>query len=133
MPGFSLFLDIVYKRTECYTKEAWVAKLLGTHLSIQVHEKGKFSRWDNSSLAVEGLNKDIKKSHNFHIFGLWLPEFSSLAVKGLNTQYYFLYFFQQVDAYINVKYILGLWTVSLIKIFTLNTLLIRWNRYWTWY
>ena len=37
-------------------KEAWVAKLLGTHLSIKVHKKVKFSRRDNSSLAVKGLN-----------------------------------------------------------------------------
>ena len=34
-------------------KEAWVEKLLGTRLSIQV----KFSLRDNSSLAVKGLNK----------------------------------------------------------------------------
>ena len=36
-------------------KEAWVVKLLGTHLSIQVHEKVKFLRRDISSLAVKGL------------------------------------------------------------------------------
>ena len=36
-------------------KEAWVAKLLGTHLSIQVQKKVKFSWRDNSSLAVKGL------------------------------------------------------------------------------
>ena len=36
-------------------KEAWAAKLLGTHLSIQFHEKGKFSRRYISSLAVKGL------------------------------------------------------------------------------
>ena len=36
-------------------KEALVAKLLGTNLSIQVHKKVKFSRRDNSSLAVKGL------------------------------------------------------------------------------
>ena len=40
-------------------KEAWVAKLLGTHLSIQVHKKVKFSRRDNSSLAVKGLKASI--------------------------------------------------------------------------
>ena len=51
MPGFSL--DIVLH------KEAWVAKLLGTHLSIQVRKKVKFSRRDNSSLAVKGLNPRI--------------------------------------------------------------------------
>ena len=33
-----------------------VAKLLGTHVSIQVHKKVKFSTRDNSSLAVKGLN-----------------------------------------------------------------------------
>ena len=37
-------------------KEAWVAKLLGTHLSVQVHKKVKFSWRNNSSLAVNGLN-----------------------------------------------------------------------------
>ena len=37
-------------------REAWVAKLLGTHLSIQVHKKVKFSWRDNSSLAVKGLS-----------------------------------------------------------------------------
>ena len=36
-------------------KEAWVAKLLGTHLSIQVHKKVKFSWRDNSTLALKGL------------------------------------------------------------------------------
>ena len=36
-------------------KEAWVAKLLGTHLSIQVHKKLKFSWRDNSTLALKGL------------------------------------------------------------------------------
>ena len=38
-------------------KEAWVAKLLGTHFSIHVHKK--FSRRDNSSLAVKGLNYQL--------------------------------------------------------------------------
>ena len=38
-------------------KEAWVAKLLGTHISIQVHKKVKFLWRDNSSLAVKGLKK----------------------------------------------------------------------------
>ena len=37
-------------------KEACVAKLLGTHLSVQVHEKVKFSGRDISSLAVKGLS-----------------------------------------------------------------------------
>ena len=37
-------------------KEAWVVKLLGTHLSIQVHKKVEFSRRDISSLAVKGLS-----------------------------------------------------------------------------
>ena len=36
-------------------KEAWVTKLLGTHLSIQVHKKVKFSWRDNSTLALKGL------------------------------------------------------------------------------
>ena len=45
-------------------KEAWVAKLLGTHLSIQVHKKVKFSRRDNSSLAVKGLRISI---HRFSV------------------------------------------------------------------
>ena len=48
-------------------KEGWVAKLLGTHLSIQVHKKVEFSRLDNSSLAVKGLiNQFFKKS--FRLF-----------------------------------------------------------------
>ena len=37
-------------------KEAWVTTLLGTHLSIQVHKKVRFSRRDISSLAVKGLD-----------------------------------------------------------------------------
>ena len=36
-------------------KEAWITTLLGTHLSIQVHKKVKFSWRDNSFLAVKGL------------------------------------------------------------------------------
>ena len=36
-------------------KEAWVGKLLGTHLSIKVYKKVKFLRRDISSLAVKGL------------------------------------------------------------------------------
>ena len=36
----------------------WVTKLLGTHLSIQVHEKVKLSWRDNSSLAVKGLRRE---------------------------------------------------------------------------
>ena len=36
-------------------KKAWVAKLLGTHLSIQVHKMVKFSWRDNSTLALKGL------------------------------------------------------------------------------
>ena len=38
-----------------FHKEACVAKLLGTHLSVQVHKKVKFPWRDNSSLAVKGL------------------------------------------------------------------------------
>ena len=34
-------------------KEPWVAKLLGTHLSIKVHKKVKSSRKDISSLTVK--------------------------------------------------------------------------------
>ena len=37
-------------------KEAWFAKLLGTHLSIQVHKKVKFPWRDNSPLALKGSN-----------------------------------------------------------------------------
>ena len=33
-------------------KEAWVAKLLDTHLSIQVHKKVKFSRRDILSFVL---------------------------------------------------------------------------------
>ena len=36
-------------------KEAWVAKILGTHLSIQIHKKVKFSWQVNSPLALKGL------------------------------------------------------------------------------
>ena len=35
-------------------KEAWVAALLGTHLSVQVHKKVKFLWRDSSSLAIKG-------------------------------------------------------------------------------
>ena len=38
-----------------------MANFLGTNYSIQVHKKVKFSRRDNSSLAVKGLNNNIKK------------------------------------------------------------------------
>ena len=38
-------------------KEAWVAALLDTHLSIQVHKKVKFSGRDISFLA--GLNDNV--------------------------------------------------------------------------
>ena len=40
-------------------KEAWVAKLLGTHPSIQVHKKVKFSWRDNSTLALKGLTEQL--------------------------------------------------------------------------
>ena len=36
-------------------KEAWVAKLLGTHLSIQVHKRPNFQEEISSFLAVKGL------------------------------------------------------------------------------
>ena len=42
-------------------KEAWVAKLLGTHLSIQVHKKVKFSWHDNLPSALKWLK--IEYSH----------------------------------------------------------------------
>ena len=42
-------------------KAAWVAKLLGTHISVQVHKKVKFSWRDNSSLAVQGSSENIWK------------------------------------------------------------------------
>ena len=44
-------------------KEAWVAKLLGTHLSIQVHKKVKFSWRVHSTLALKGLSLTVTKSH----------------------------------------------------------------------
>ena len=37
-------------------KEAWVAALLGTHLSIQVQKKIKFSRRDISFLGVKKVS-----------------------------------------------------------------------------
>ena len=40
-------------------KETWVAKLLGTHLSIKVLKKVKFSWRDNSPLALKGLRKYV--------------------------------------------------------------------------
>ena len=54
------FLDIVmllcmFIEDRVLHKEAWVAKLLGTHLSIQVHKKLKFSWRDNSTLTLKGL------------------------------------------------------------------------------
>ena len=42
----------------CITKEEWVAALLGSHISIQVHEKVKFSGRDISFLAVKELKKE---------------------------------------------------------------------------
>ena len=48
-------------------KEAWVAKFFGTHLSIQIHKKVKFSGRDKSSLVVKGLIKNMK-SQSFHTF-----------------------------------------------------------------
>ena len=62
---FTVFNSLLEDRV--LHKEAWVAKLLG----IQVHKKFKFSRRDNSSLAVKGLYKNmkiVKKSQNFYIF-----------------------------------------------------------------
>ena len=38
-------------------KKAWVSKLLGTHLIIQVHKKVKFSWRDNLLLALKGLKR----------------------------------------------------------------------------
>ena len=43
-------------------KEAWVAKLLGTHLSIQVHKKVKFSWRNNSSLALKELRVKLNET-----------------------------------------------------------------------
>ena len=54
MPGISLFLDS-FLEDRVLHKEAWVAKLLDTHLSIQVYKKVKFSWQDNSPLALKGL------------------------------------------------------------------------------
>ena len=49
-------------------KEAWVAALLGTHLSIQVHKKVQFSRRNILFLAVKGLNKNMKIVKKVTIF-----------------------------------------------------------------
>ena len=38
-------------------KEEWVAKLLGTHLIIQVHKNVKFPWRDNLLLALKGLKR----------------------------------------------------------------------------
>ena len=61
LPGFSLFLDSSLE-DRVLRKEAWVGKLLGTHLCIQAHKKVKFSWRDNSSLAVKGLNLNVSYS-----------------------------------------------------------------------
>ena len=45
-------------------KEAWVAKLLGTYLSIQVHKKVKFSWRNNLPLALKGLKLLIRGCEN---------------------------------------------------------------------
>ena len=47
-------------------KEAWFTKLLGTHLSIQVHKKVKFSWRDNSPLALKGLTKHLIVYEKYH-------------------------------------------------------------------
>ena len=41
MPGFSQFFDSLLEEKVLH-KETWVAKLLGTHLSIQVQNKVEF-------------------------------------------------------------------------------------------
>ena len=56
--GHSLFEDRVLH------KEAWVAKLLGTHLSVRVNKQVKFSLRDNSSLAL----KELKMALGFYVF-----------------------------------------------------------------
>ena len=61
-------------------KEAWVAKLLGTHLSIQVHKKVKFSRRDNSSLAVKGLSLFLR--FRYPILFLKFPYGFSILTRG---------------------------------------------------
>ena len=45
-------------------KEAWIAKLLGNHLSIQAHKKIKFSWRDNSPLALKGLSANVENLDN---------------------------------------------------------------------
>ena len=60
MPGFSLFLDSLLEDRVLH-KEAWAAKLLGTHLSVQDYKKVKFSWLDNLPLALKGLNKTQDK------------------------------------------------------------------------
>ena len=42
---FHCFLDSLLEDRVLH-KEAWVATLLGTHLTVQVHKKAKFSRRD---------------------------------------------------------------------------------------
>ena len=63
MPGFSLFLDISLLVDRVLHKEEWVAKLLDTHLSIQVHKRVKFTRRDNSPLALKVLKNKILQAH----------------------------------------------------------------------
>ena len=62
---FTVFGDSLLEDRALH-KEAWVAKLLVTHLSIQVHKKVKFSWQDNSSLAVKGLrSSNFIEKHKF--------------------------------------------------------------------
>ena len=55
-------------------KEAWVVMLLGTHLSIQVHKKVKFSLRDNSSFAVNVLKvmNILIKVKTIFCFDIWV-------------------------------------------------------------
>ena len=87
-------------------KEAWVAKLLGTHLSIQVHKKVKFSCWYNSPLALKGLvsrySKSCGTSHlNKHV-DIRCKNLSCIiasrgAIKDKNTR--FLHFLAKIPDY----------------------------------
>ena len=80
MPGFSLFLDSLLEDRVLH-KEAWVAKLLGTHLSIQVNKQVKFSLRDNSLLAL----KELKMALGFYVFLVVVKRFIKVILGNENA------------------------------------------------
>ena len=70
-------------------KEAWVVKLLGTHLSIQVHIRSNFRR-DNSSLAVKEVNINMKLLNFIFIISMVfiLTNLSSCQFEEVSSEYW---------------------------------------------